>query len=81
MLFVYSLGLPVIIITTVALASGGEHKNKWHQFHVSILGLFLALQFTSFFTDLVKVNHYLLFGNIKIQETNERSGVEWCWTT
>ncbi|RPB24521.1 acid phosphatase/Vanadium-dependent haloperoxidase [Terfezia boudieri ATCC MYA-4762] len=54
MLFVYSLALPVVIITTVALASGGKHKNKWHQLHVSILGLFLALQFTSFFTDLVK---------------------------
>ncbi|KAF8429646.1 PAP2 domain-containing protein [Tirmania nivea] len=54
MLFVYSLTLPVVIITTVALTSGDKRKKKWHQFHVSILGLLLALQFTSFFTDLVK---------------------------
>ena len=23
--------------------------------------------------------HHLLFENIKIQETNQRGGVEWCW--
>lgn len=61
MLFVYSLTLPVVIITTVALASGSKDKNKWHQLHLSILGLLIALQFTSFFTDLVKVSRIICY--------------------
>lgn len=54
MLFVYSLTLPLVVITSYTFATGRKDKGKWHQLHVSVLGLLLTLQFTSFFTDLVK---------------------------
>lgn len=54
MLFTYSLALPIVVITSFTLVSSSKGKDKWHQLHVSILGLLLTLQFTSFFTDLVK---------------------------
>lgn len=55
MLFVYSSAVPLVIITLVTVAKPNKGK-KWHQLHVSILGLLIALMFTSFFTDLVKVS-------------------------
>lgn len=55
MLFVYSLALPLTVITVITIFVSGKSKDKWHQLHVTILGLSISLLFTSFFTDLVKV--------------------------
>ncbi|KAF8471276.1 phosphatidic acid phosphatase type 2/haloperoxidase [Kalaharituber pfeilii] len=53
MLFVYASALPLVVITLFTLANA-KKGNKWHQLHISMLGLFIALTFTSFFTDIVK---------------------------
>ncbi|KAI5807915.1 phosphatidic acid phosphatase type 2/haloperoxidase [Peziza echinospora] len=55
MLFVYSIGFPVALMTLylVGKPRSGE-SSKWHQLHVSLLGLFISLMLTSLFTDLVK---------------------------
>lgn len=54
MLFFYSLALPFVVIALFTVLSHRKSERKWHYLHVSLLGLFISLMFTSFLTDLVK---------------------------
>ncbi|KAF8446969.1 phosphatidic acid phosphatase type 2/haloperoxidase [Kalaharituber pfeilii] len=50
---VYAIALPLVVIMLFTV-SKATNRNKWHQLHVSILGLLIALAFTGFSTDFIK---------------------------